>query len=172
MAKDYKKVLKDKRLEAGKLMTEDQIVKVNAAIHTASVASGAAGAIPIPIADAVPITAAQVTMVLALGKIFDQELTDAAAKGIIGAAASTFIGRNVVKLIPVAGWIASAAVAAGVTEAIGWTVAVDFAKNARKEWDRKRKAKEAADAYAEAEYYKSKNQNSSDVNEDAEDFGE
>ena len=172
MAKDYKKVLKDKRLEAGKLMTEDQIVKVNAAIHTASVASGAAGAIPIPIADAVPITAAQVTMVLALGKIFDQELTDAAAKGIIGAAASTFIGRNVVKLIPVAGWIASAAVAAGVTEAIGWTVAVDFAKNARKEWDRKRKAQEAADAYAEAEYYKSKNHNSSDVNEDAEDFGE
>lgn len=172
MAKDYKKVLKDKRLEAGKLMTEDQIVKVNAAIHTASVASGAAGAIPIPIADAVPITAAQVTMVLALGKIFDQELTDAAAKGIIGAAASTFIGRNVVKLIPVAGWIASAAVAAGVTEAIGWTVAVDFAKNARKEWDRKRNAQEAADAYAEAEYYKSKSQNSSDVNEDAEDFGE
>ena len=172
MGKDYKKVLKDKRLEAGKLMTEDQIVKVNAAIHTASVASGAAGAIPIPVADAVPISAAQVTMVLALGKIFDQELTDSAAKGIIGAAASTFIGRNLVKLIPVAGWIASAAVAAGVTEAIGWTVAVDFAKNARKEWDRKRNAKEAADAYAEAEYYKNKNQNPSEGNEDAEDFGE
>ena len=172
MGKDYKKVLKDKRLEAGKLMTEDQIVKVNAAIHTASVASGAAGAIPIPVADAVLISAAQVTMVLALGKIFDQELTDSAAKGIIGAAASTFIGRNLVKLIPVAGWIASAAVAAGVTEAIGWTVAVDFAKNARKEWDRKRNAKEAADAYAEAEYYKNKNQNPSEGNEDAEDFGE
>ena len=172
MGKDYKKVLKDKRLEAGKLMTEDQIVKVNAAIHTASVASGAAGAIPIPVADAVPISAAQVTMVLALGKIFDQELTDSAAKGIIGAAASTFIGRNLVKLIPVAGWIASAAVAAGVTEAIGWTVAVDFAKNARKEWDRKRNAKEAADAYAEAEYYKNKNQNPSEENEDVEDFGE
>ena len=59
-----------------------------------------------------------------------------------------------------------------VTEAIGWTVAVDFAKNARKEWDRKRSVQEAADAYAEAEYYKSKSQNSSDVNEEAEDFGE
>ncbi len=172
MTKDYKTVLKDKRLEAGKLMTEDQLIKVNTAIHAASVASGAAGAIPIPVADAVPITAAQVTMVLALGKIFDQELTDAAAKGIIGAAASTFIGRNVVKLIPIAGWIASAAVAAGVTEAIGWTVAVDFAKNARKEWDRKRNAQDAADAYAEAEYYKNKSQRSSEESEDAEDFGE
>ena len=172
MAKDYKKVLNDKRLEAGNLMTQDQIIKVNAAIHTASVASGAAGAIPIPIADAVPITTAQVTMVLALGKIFDQELTDSAAKGIIGAAASTFIGRNVVKLIPIAGWIVSAAVAAGVTEAIGWTVAVDFAKNARKDWDRMKKAKEAADAYADVEYYKRKSENYSDENEEAEDFGE
>ncbi len=152
-------------------MTESQIAKCNAAIHTASVASGAAGAVPIPVADAIPITAAQVTMVLALGKIFDQELTDSAAKGIIGAAASTFIGRNVVKLIPVAGWIASAAVAAGVTEAIGWTVAVDFAKTARKEWDRKRNAQDAADAYAEAEALKSRIDNdSSDM--EAEDFSD
>ena len=172
MTKDYKKVLKDKRLEAGKLMTEDQIGKVNAAIHTASVASGVAGAIPIPVADAIPISAAQITMVLALGKTFDQELTDSAAKAIIAAAASTFVGRNLIKLVPIGGWIVSAAVAAGVTEAIGWTVAVDFAKIARKEWDRKRNAQEAAEAYAEAEYYKSKNSNSSDINEDAEDFGE
>lgn len=169
MAKNYKDVLKNKRLEAGKLMTENQLVKCNAAIHSASVASGAAGAIPIPVADAIPITAAQITMVIALGKIFDQELTESAAKGIIGAAASTFIGRNVVKLIPVAGWIASAAVAAGVTEAIGWTVAVDFAKSARKEWAREKNAKDAADAYAEAEYYKKKASNDT---EDVEDFGE
>ena len=79
---------------------------------------------------------------------------------------------NLIKLVPIGGWIVSAAVAAGVTEAIGWTVAVDFAKIARKEWDRKRNAQEAAEAYAEAEYYKSKNSNSSDINEDAEDFGE
>lgn len=170
MAKDYKDVLNNKRLEAGKLMTEKQLAKCNAAIHTASVASGAAGAIPIPVADAIPITAAQVTMVIALGKIFNQELTESAAKGLIGAAASTLIGRNIVKLIPIAGWIASAAVAAGVTEAIGWTVAVDFAKSARKEWSREKNAKAAADAYAEAEYYKNKASN--DTEDDVEDFGE
>ena len=63
MAKSYKQAIKNKRLEAGKLMTEKQIGQANAAIHTASVASAASGAIPIPIADAIPISAAQITMV-------------------------------------------------------------------------------------------------------------
>lgn len=171
MSKDYKKVIQNKRLEAGKLMTEDQMRKCNVAIHTAATASGAAGAIPIPVADAIPITAAQVTMVIALGAIFDQKITESAAKGLIGAAATTFVGRNLVKLIPIAGWIASAAVAAGVTEAIGWTVAVDFANNARREWERKRIAEDAAQAYVKAEKYKREAQRV-DVDEDAEDFGE
>ena len=75
-------------------MTKSQLTKCNVAIHTASVASGAAGAIPIPVADALPITGAQVLMVIALGKVFDQKITESAAKGLIGAAASTFVGRN------------------------------------------------------------------------------
>ena len=165
MAKDYKNIIKDKRLEAGKLMTESQLAKCNAAIHTASVASGVSGFIPVPVADAVPISAAQVTMVIALGKIFDQEITSAAAKGLISAAA-TFVGRNLVKLIPVVGWGVSAAVAAGVTEAIGWSVAVDMAKNFRKEWERQKNAKDAADAYAEAEYYRNAAENDDSEAED------
>lgn len=168
---DYKKIIHDKRLEAGKLMTKDQITKCNIAIHSASVASGACGAIPIPIADAIPMSAAQVAMVIALGKIFDQEITEAAAKGLIGAAASTFVGRELVKLIPFAGWIISAGVAATVTEAIGWILAVDMANNFRTEWNRKRNAKNAADAYAEVEYYKKANEDKNSDNE-AEDFSE
>ncbi|MCR5660612.1 MAG: GTP-binding protein [bacterium] len=128
---NYKEIIKAKQLEAGKLMTDDQILQCNLAIHTASAASAASGFIPIPMADAIPITACQVTMVIALGKIFDQEISSAAAKGIIGAAASTFVGRNLVKLIPIVGWFVSAGVAAGVTEAMGWTIAVDMAKNCR-----------------------------------------
>lgn len=154
MAQDYKRKISDMRLEAGKLMTEEQIAKCNGVIHTASVAAGAAGIIPIPVADAVPISAAQVAMVVGLGKIFDQTVTDSAAKGLIGAAASTLVGRSLVKLIPVVGWAASASVAAGVTEAIGWMIAVDFAKSARTEWLRKKNAEDAANAYAEAEYHK------------------
>lgn len=171
MAKNYKDIIKNKRLEAGKLMTEDQLVKCNLAIHGAATASGAAGAIPIPVADAVPITATQVAMVLGLGKIFEQEITESVAKGLIGAAASTFAGRSLVKLIPVAGWVISAAVAAGITEAIGWTIAVDFANNARREWDRKRNAEEAAEAYATAEKYKWAAYHTGTA-EDAEDFSE
>lgn len=137
MAEKYMKVIADKIIQAERLMNKSQITKCNIAIHTATAASAAAGVIPIPLADAIPITAAQVTMVIALGKIFDVKLTESAAKGLIGAAASTFVGRNLVKLIPFVGWVVSSAVAAGVTEAIGWTIAVDFAKDAKTRWKEK-----------------------------------
>lgn len=52
-------------------------------IHSAT-ASAAAGAIPIPMSDAIPITAAQIGMIIALGKEFDITLSDAAAKSILG----------------------------------------------------------------------------------------
>ena len=136
MANNYKDVIADKKGQANRLMNKDQLTKCNIAIHTASVASAAAGAIPIPVADAVPITTAQLTMVLALGKVFDTKITESAAKGLIGAAASTFVGRNLIKLIPIVGWGVSAAVAGGVTEAIGWTIAVDLAKEAKNRWEK------------------------------------
>ena len=166
---DYKKVIKDKRLEAGKLMAEDQIVKCNVVIHTAAVAAGASGAIPIPVADAIPMSAAQVTMVVALGKIFDQNITDTAAKSMLGAAAATFVGRELFKFIPVVGWITSAGIAAGVTEAVGWTLAVDFAKTYRTEYERRKSAEEAAREYAKAEAYKEATKHSEEA---AEDFAE
>lgn len=128
MASEYKKIISDKKNEAVIVMTNKQFRECNIAIHTAAVAAGAGGVMPIPVMDSIPISAAQITMVVALGKIFEQKITESAAKGIIGTAASTLIGRSLVKLIPIAGWIASAAVAAGVTEAIGWSIAVDFAK--------------------------------------------
>lgn len=132
MAREYKKVISDKKKEAGALMTSKQFTECNIAIHTAAVAAGAGGVVPIPVMDSIPISAAQITMVIALGKVFHQKITESVAKGVLGAAASTLVGRSVVKLIPVAGWIASAAVAAGVTEAIGWSIAVDFAKMSRR----------------------------------------
>lgn len=173
MAQDYKRKIIDKRREAGKLMTADQITKCNAAIHTAAVAAGGVGFIPIPVVDAIPISAVQVTMVVALGKIFDQTITDSVAKGFIGAAASTLVGRSLAKMIPIVGWGVSAGVAAGVTEAIGWTIAVDLAKSARTEWQRKKNAEDAANAYAEAEFYKKQAQNSTECSdEEVEDFSE
>lgn len=167
MKMNYKKAIKDKRLEAGKLMTEKQIAQCNAAIHTASVAAGAAGGFPIPIADAIPISAAQVTMVVSLGKIFDQGISSAAAKGAIAAAAATFVGRSLIKFIPFVGWFVSAAVAAGVTEVIGWTIAVDLAKKYRIDYQCKKNAADAAEAIVEAEVYK---QRMNDLHDEAEDL--
>ena len=131
MGNKYKKIITEKKGEAGRLMSSKQLKECNIAIHTASVAAGASGALPLPGVDAVPISTAQVTMIIALGKIFDQKLSESTAKGLLSATASTFVGRNLIKLIPVAGWVASAAVAAGVTEALGWTIATDFAKMCR-----------------------------------------
>lgn len=135
MAGKYKEVIADKKKQAERLMNENQIIKCNAAIHSAATASAVAGFTPIPVADAIPITAAQITMVVVLGKIFGVKVTESVAKGLIGAAASTFVGRNLVKLIPVIGWGVSAVVAAGVTEAIGWMIAVDFAQEAKIRWE-------------------------------------
>lgn len=151
MENEYKKVIIDKKIEAGKLMTKKQMDECNIAIHTASVAAAASGIIPLPGVDAVPISAAQITMVLALGKVFNQKITDSAAKGIIGAAASTFIGRNLIKIIPVAGWVVSAAVAAGVTEAIGWSIAADFAKMYKKEVEDDKDDGECNESHEDAE---------------------
>lgn len=132
MEADYKKVISSKKAEAKKLMTKDQVAKCNGAIHFASVATGLEAFVPVPGVDAVPITMTQITMIITLGKVFGQKVSESAAKAIISAAASTFVGRSLVKLIPGVGWAASSAVAIGVTEAIGWTAAVDFANQSSK----------------------------------------
>lgn len=129
----YAQTIAIKKDEAKSLMSKDQLRKCGMIIHSSAVATGAEAFVPIPFADAIPISATQIAMVFGLGKIFDQKLSETAAKGIIAAAASTIVGRTAVKLIPVAGWIASSAVATGITEAIGWTVAVDFANQLHKD---------------------------------------
>lgn len=168
---DYKKIVKNKKLEAGHIMDDRQLRKCNEIIHTAAVASGVAGAVPISVADAVPISGAQIVMVIGLGKVFEQKIDKTGAKSIIAAMASTFAGRQLVKWIPIVGWGVSAAVAAGITEVIGWTVAVDFAGAYREEYMKQKNAREAAQAYAEANYYKEENKYT-ESSEEAEDFSD
>lgn len=130
---DCKATTETKRQEAKELMTKDQIRKCNVAIHTAAIASGVIAWIPIVVVDAVPITAAQVTMVIALGKVFNRKITESVAKSLLATTAATFVGRNLVKFIPIVGWAISSSVAAGITEAVGWTIAVDMANMSQKE---------------------------------------
>ncbi len=108
--------------------------KCKVAIHSAATAAGAGGAIPIPISDTIPITAAQIGMIIAIGKVFDITLTQAAAKSIMGITLAQGAGRaivsNVLKAIPGAGTVLGAVIGAAtavvLTETLGWIVADDF----------------------------------------------
>lgn len=116
-------------------MNKDQKNKCNAIIHGASVAAGGVGTgmAQIPLADNAVITPIQIGMIVALGKVFDQEVSKSAATAILGGMAASFIGRGVSQVlvgwVPFLGNAVNTATAAGITEAIGWTVADNFSRN-------------------------------------------
>ena len=115
-------------------MTNDQKIKCNAIIHTASAAAAAVGAgmAQVPGSDNALLTPIQLTMTISLGKVFDIELTETTAKAAIASVAARTIGRTLTQFL--VGWIPgfgnaiNATTAAGLTEAMGWTLAEDFAK--------------------------------------------
>lgn len=115
-------------------MPEDIKTDCHLAIHTAATAAAGAGALPIPMSDAVPITAAQIAMVVALGKVFGVTLSQSIAKSLLGVSVTVSAGRticaNLIKCIPGAGSIVGGAIGAStafaLTEALGWTIADDF----------------------------------------------
>ncbi len=117
-------------------MPEELKKKCRTAIHSATAASAAAGAIPIPMSDAIPITTAQIGMIVALGKAFGITLSESAAKSIVGVGLTQQAGRTVVsgllKMIPGAGTVIGgmigASTAAALTEALGWVIVSDFYK--------------------------------------------
>lgn len=115
-------------------MTNDQKIKCNAIIHTASAAAAGVGAglAQVPGSDNALLTPIQLTMTISLGKVFDIELTETTAKAAIASVAASIIGRTLTQFL--VGWIPgvgnaiNATTAAGLTEAMGWTLAEDFAK--------------------------------------------
>ena len=126
----YKNIMSKSKVHMPKELEE----KCHIAIHSATAAATLAGAIPIPMSDAVPITAAQISMIVALGKIFDITLSQAAAKSIVSVGLAQQAGRTVASSILTAlpgvgtiiGGVVGASTAAALTEALGWIVADDF----------------------------------------------
>lgn len=116
---------------ASEKMTLKQKIYCHATIHAASIANSVVGFIPIPVADAIPITASQISMILALGNIFDNKLTKSDAQIILKAVAAPLTGRALVKggltLFPGVGWAINGVIAGAITEILGWTIANDFA---------------------------------------------
>ncbi|MBQ7215192.1 MAG: hypothetical protein IJS39_04330 [Synergistaceae bacterium] len=122
-------------------MTDSQRAKCHGIIHTASAAAAAAGGgmAQLPGSDAIPITAAQITMIISLGAVFDIPVSKAAAKsilyGFVGAASGRLVSQMLVGWIPGLGNAINATTAASITEGLGWKVADKFDREARQKID-------------------------------------
>jgi uncharacterized protein (DUF697 family) len=81
------------------------------------------GALPIPGADMPVMTANQARMVLNIAAAYDEELSLDRARELLGVLAAGFglraLSRQVVKLIPLGGWAAAAAIGYAGTVAMG-----------------------------------------------------
>ena len=123
---NYLIVTKEKKEEAQKFMTSEQIESCSIAIHSASVAAASEAIIPIPVVKTMPITETQISMVIELGKIFNEKITENEAKDLLEASTPTAIEKTMKNLISVETLTMSAAVAGGITEALGWAIAVEL----------------------------------------------
>ena len=115
-------------------MTTKQKLLCHATIHSFSALAGTVGAggAQLPCCDNIIITPLQVTMIIGLGKIFGYEITENIARAKCASALAKRAGRALSQIIigwfPIAGNIVNAGTAAGITEAIGWIMAEEFAQ--------------------------------------------
>ena len=94
------------------------------------------GALPIPGADMPVMTANQARMVLNIAAAFGEELSMDRARELLGVLAAGFglrsLSRQAVKLVPVGGWAASAAIAYAGTLAMGRSSILYFERGGQK----------------------------------------
>ena len=128
---DIKDVLKSKKADTSSNLTSKQGVLCHAIIHSAAIACSAMAFLPIPVADTIPITSAQIAMVIGLGKVFKNKITKSDAQILLRTAAAPLVGRTLAKtvfvFVPGIGWVINGAIAGTITEILGWIIANDFA---------------------------------------------
>lgn len=102
---------------------EERQEAVQEVIQVCSVAAGAVAIQPFPLLDVVLITPIQVAMVRAIGRIYGHKLDEKAVIEMISTFGASIVAQNLTmaaaKLVPFAGWVASIAMAYGLTWAIG-----------------------------------------------------
>ncbi|MDR0847105.1 MAG: hypothetical protein LBN08_06300 [Lactobacillales bacterium] len=109
--------------------------KCHAIIHSASAACAGfgGGLAQIPMADTIPITAAQVAMIIAIGQVYGESITEGIAKSVLAEFVAANGGRAIsqclVGWIPIVGNLINAGTAGGITEALGWYVQADLEKH-------------------------------------------
>ena len=119
-------------------MTEEQRTQCHLIIHGTAKKAGAAGTagglfgiFGSLASDATILSGLEIAMIVRLGReVFDKDITDSVAMGILGAVAGTVAGKGAVSvitgLIPGIGAIANGAASVATVEAIGWAVAEGF----------------------------------------------
>ncbi|MBO1910650.1 DUF697 domain-containing protein, partial [Microvirga sp. 3-52] len=114
-----------KDIQMGKHMA-DKSRTANKWILAAGGSAASIGAIPIPGADFVPLTALQVGLMLRLSTLYGKPISKDNAKELILATITGNVGktifRQIVKFVPGAGTVAGASVAGGMTLALGYAV--------------------------------------------------
>lgn len=114
-------------------MTSSEKKSCHRIIHTASLATGGVGAglAQLPGTDNAAIVPIQLAMIIALGRVFDMDITKSSAEATLATAAATVVGRGIsqalVGWIPGVGNVINATTAATITEGIGWMIANNFA---------------------------------------------
>lgn len=105
-------------------------------IHSASGSAAAVGAglAQLPLADNAVITPIQITMIISLGKVFEQNISKTIAQSLLGGFVANFVGRGVAQAaigwVPAIGNVTNAVTAATITESVGW-LSVDYFYKAR-----------------------------------------
>jgi uncharacterized protein (DUF697 family) len=94
------------------------------------------GALPIPGADLPVMTANQARMVLNIAAAYGEELSMERARELLGVLAAGFglraLSRQAVKLVPVGGWVAAAAIGYAGTVAMGRATILYFERGGQK----------------------------------------
>lgn len=105
-------------------------------IHKNARQNAFVGALPIPGADMPVMTANQARMVLHLAAAYDVELSYQRARELLGVLAAGFglraLTRQVVKVVPVGGWAAAAAIGYAGTVAMGRSAMLYFERGGQK----------------------------------------
>lgn len=114
------------RVLAGEFDDASAEEKVRAVRELITVCSAAAGAVaiqPVPLFDVVLVTPIQIVLVQGIGRIHGYHLDRRSVLEILGTFGASLVSQNILlataKLVPVAGWLAGAAMAYAMTWAIG-----------------------------------------------------
>jgi len=88
---------------------------VMAIIHASAVTSTALSIIPVPMVE----TPVQITMVRAIGKVYEQDLDEKVVLEILSVVGGNYLLRQLLRLIPYVGWVVNLSRVYGATWAMG-----------------------------------------------------